>query len=140
MALMEENASSTEALTRKLDEILTETENDVGQFSFEEEAVEKFMQELYKEIIASPPTPSEPPSSSNVLQVQNDSIVAQDEGDFDDDEWLARVLSSGQAQFSKQYYVYVAPFLRCFWGTKFRSRLETQPSSSQLLKRNSACA
>ncbi|KAH1124266.1 hypothetical protein GLYMA_06G052200v4 [Glycine max] len=91
---MEENASSTEALTRKLDEILTETENDAGQFCFKEETVEKFMQELYKEIIASPPTPS------NAVQVQNDSVGLQvvigedktDEGHFDEDDWLARVL------------------------------------------------
>ncbi|RZC05906.1 hypothetical protein D0Y65_013792 [Glycine soja] len=95
---MEENASSTEALTRKLDEILTETENDAGQFCFKEETVEKFMQELYKEIIASPPTPS------NAVQVQNDSVGLQvvigedktDEGHFDEDDWLARVLRWGQ--------------------------------------------
>ncbi|KAH1244585.1 hypothetical protein GmHk_06G015171 [Glycine max] len=133
---MEENASSTEALTRKLDEILTETENDAGQFCFKEETVEKFMQELYKEIIASPPTPS------NAVQVQNDSVGLQvvigedktDEGHFDEDDWLARVLRWGQS--SKQY---VASFLRCFWATKFRRLIKTQPFSSQM-KRNSACA
>ncbi|KAG5045046.1 hypothetical protein JHK86_014452 [Glycine max] len=93
---MEENASSTEALTRKLDEILTETENDAGQFCFKEETVEKFMQELYKEIIASPPTPS------NAVQVQNDSVGLQvvigedktDEGHFDESLLLLLILTT----------------------------------------------
>ncbi|TKY74906.1 hypothetical protein E2542_SST03671 [Spatholobus suberectus] len=105
MALMEDNAPSTEALTRKLNEILTETEDDAGQFSFKEETIEKVMQELYKEIIASPsPTPT-PSNESLVVQVepQNEPtglrLGEEKKGDEDfDDEWLARVLNWGQGQ------------------------------------------
>ncbi|KAL2346550.1 hypothetical protein Fmac_000550 [Flemingia macrophylla] len=62
---------STEALIRKLHEILNDN-NDVGQFSFKEETIQKLMQELYKEIIA-------PPSHSQ----DHDN---KDQGpDFDDD-------------------------------------------------------
>ncbi|RDX58281.1 hypothetical protein CR513_62412, partial [Mucuna pruriens] len=116
---MGNNAPSTEALTRKLDEILTDTESDVGQFCFEEETIEEVMQELYKEIImASPPQPPSPtptpfPSSSNaslLLQVQPQlqSVSPQlgqdkkDQEDFDD-EWLARVLNWGQLQLIKDF-------------------------------------
>ncbi|WVZ19272.1 hypothetical protein V8G54_006594 [Vigna mungo] len=116
MTLIQDNAVSTEekALTLMLQEILTDSdsESDVGQSCFKEETIEKVMQELYKEIIVSAPSPESPPPtltlSSNVSLVeqedQQDELVefevAQktEEEEFKDfdDEWLARVLSWSQ--------------------------------------------
>ncbi|KAK7410140.1 hypothetical protein VNO78_00683 [Psophocarpus tetragonolobus] len=104
--LMQDTTPSTDTLTLKLDEILSDTDYDVGQFCFNEETIENLMQELSKEITASP-TPTPPPSPSNVplLQPQNDSVVGLDkldEADFDD-EWLARVLASASASGHGQF-------------------------------------
>ncbi|CAJ1973533.1 unnamed protein product [Sphenostylis stenocarpa] len=118
MALVQDDSLSTEeeTLTLKLHEILTDSDNDVGQFCFKEETIEKLMQELYKEITASPTSPK-PPSPNPTLfsSSSNASLVVQvdpqdgsmglevghdqktDEGDFDE-EWLARVLGWSQGQ------------------------------------------
>jgi len=84
-------STETEALTLMLNEILTDSETDVGQPCFKEETIEKVMQELYKEIMASPlsPTPTLPSSSDASLVVSDQSMefeVAPDQktyhGDF----------------------------------------------------------
>ncbi|KAK7351272.1 hypothetical protein VNO77_10592 [Canavalia gladiata] len=86
--------SSTEPLTRKIEDLLTdwEKENDPAQFCFKEETIEEFMQDLYKEIITKPPSPT--PTTPH-LQDLPVSHVTKDESDFDDD-WLARFLTWGQ--------------------------------------------
>lgn len=109
---------TTEALTGKLNELLTDSDNDAAvQFFFEEEMIEEVMQELYKEI-ASPKPPASPtpplPSPSPSLSPSSQSSYSpntkvemptekekesplkgrEDEGDFDE-EWLARVLTWG---------------------------------------------
>lgn len=114
MPLIQDNAVSTEeeALTLMLQEILTDSENDVGQSCFKEETIEKLMQELYKEITVSAPSPESPSPtptlSSNVSLVgqedQQDELLEfevpqkTEEEEFKDfdDEWLARMLSWSQ--------------------------------------------
>ena len=127
----EESPHSTESLIGKLQELFTDSDNDVGQFCFQEEMIEEVMQELYKEIACSPlpiplsptstPLPSLQPShapnakegmpgtENGSLHDESDKLVGfgvveekkmeegfEDGEDFDDDEWLARVLSWGQ--------------------------------------------
>lgn len=102
---------TTEALTRKLHELLPDSDDEASEFYFEEETIEELMQEFYKEIIAFPKQPSTttplPPKveeiSPVVVELHPNANANQhveeyknmEEDDFDD-EWLARVLSWGQ--------------------------------------------
>lgn len=110
----EENArataeSTTEALAGKLQELLTDSDTDASEFSFEEETIEEVMQEFYKEIIACP-TPLLPKADS--AEEEEMEIPPVDAGEFEevgdvevykmeefeyevdfDDEWLAKVLN-----------------------------------------------
>ncbi|KAL9313134.1 hypothetical protein ACSQ67_018586 [Phaseolus vulgaris] len=63
-------STETEALALMLHHILTDSETDVAQ-CFKEETIEKVMQELYKEIMASPP------SSTPTLFSSDASLVVQ---------------------------------------------------------------
>jgi len=102
---------TTEALTRKLHELLPDSDDEASEFCFEEETIEELMQEYYKEIIAFPKQPSTttplPPKveeiSPVVVELHHNAkpheLVEEyknmEEDDFDD-EWLARVLNWGQ--------------------------------------------
>lgn len=117
---------TTDTLTGKLHELLSDSENDASQFSFEEETIEEVMQEFYNEIIACPKQPSSPTITAQLPKMEeiplpvvelchdNENISEcagfevvqeckmeereEDElGDFDD-EWLARVLNWGQGK------------------------------------------
>jgi len=108
---------TTEALTRKLHELLPDSDDEVSEFCFEEETIEKLMQEFYKEIIAFPkqpskttPLPSKMEEFSPVVELHPSAnpheLVEEyknmEEDDFDD-EWLARVLNWGQNDTSKWF-------------------------------------
>ncbi|AES73399.2 hypothetical protein MtrunA17_Chr3g0135681 [Medicago truncatula] len=102
-----------EALARKLHELLPDSDDEVSEFCFEEETIEKLMQEFYKEIIAFPEQPSTTTpliskveefspvvdlhsnANANELVEEYKYMEEDEEGDFDD-EWLARVLNWSQ--------------------------------------------
>ncbi|KAL1344900.1 hypothetical protein HN51_018702 [Arachis hypogaea] len=100
---MEEQSpnSTTEYMMVKLQELRADLENDMMQIPLEEEMVQKFMQDLYKEIntkttIACSANPTPPVLPQNdifipLLNEDQEKNIEHFEADFDD-EWLSKVL------------------------------------------------
>ncbi|KAK4277343.1 hypothetical protein QN277_015356 [Acacia crassicarpa] len=67
-----ESPTEEEALVSKIQELLTESDSETAQFSFEEETIEEVMQQFYNELAGSLVAPPEKPSSpSHVTDAGN---------------------------------------------------------------------